>query len=84
MKTTCAVVTYSKCLYEHSYGRFIDSHDVVLRFNLHPYENATAHGTKTTHMMVNDAFWFEQKLNLWQTRGPQRFTTHAHFQSLCC
>ena len=51
-KNSCAVVTYSKCLYHHSYGSVIDSHDVVLRFNFHTYENATAHGTKTTHMMT--------------------------------
>ena len=59
-KRTCAIVTYSKCLYKYKYGNLIDSNDVVLRFNLHPYENVTAHGTKTTHMMVNDAFWFSQ------------------------
>ena len=60
VRRTCAIVTYSKCLYQHNYGSLIDSNDVVLRFNLHPYENATAHGTKTTHMMVNDAFWLPQ------------------------
>ena len=68
-KKTCAIVTYSKCLYQHSYGSLIDSNDVVLRFNLHPCENATDHGTKTTHMMVN----------LWEIRGTKRFSRNGHF-----
>ena len=83
-KRTCAIVTYSKCLYQHSYGSLIDSNDVVLRFNLHPYENATAHGTKTTHMMVNDAFWFSQSSiygRLVELRDLPEMVIFNHFAS---
>ena len=61
-RKTCAVVTYSKCLANYSYGSLIDSNDIVMRFNLHPYENASIHGTKTTHMIINDAFWFPESI----------------------
>ena len=83
-KRNCAIVTYSKCLYQHNYGSLIDSNDVVLRFNLHPYENATAHGTKTTHMMVNDAFWFSQSSiygRLEELRDLPEMVVFNHFTS---
>lgn len=50
----CAVVFSS--VFSRNYGRFIDAHDLVFRFNMAPtrgYEEIV--GNKTTHMVLHDA-----------------------------
>ena len=54
---TCAMVSSSKVLDKYEFGAEIDSHDVVLRFNLHPVRDPKREGYKTTHMMVHCGFW---------------------------
>ena len=53
---TCAIVTGDPCLHQHNFGQFIDSHDVVLRLNMHECHNHEHCGSKTTHMLANDQF----------------------------
>ncbi|XP_030028083.2 beta-galactoside alpha-2,6-sialyltransferase 2 [Manduca sexta] len=51
---TCAVVTSAGALLGSRLGDFIDSHDMVLRFNNAPTENYTEDvGTKTTIRILN-------------------------------
>ena len=54
---TCAVISSSQIIDSHEYGANIDSHDIVLRFNLHQIGDPKCHGSKTTHMMVHCGFW---------------------------
>ena len=73
IKKKCALVTSSKIMDKYSYGSEIDSHDVVLRFNLHPIRDPKQEGNKTTHILVHCGFWnpFElqyEKLLLVQNR----------------
>ena len=53
----CAIVTGDRRLSKHKFGKFIDSHFLVLRPNLHPLHNKTAYGSKTTHILINTGFW---------------------------
>ena len=55
--TTCAIVTHEKKLTDYMFGDLIDSHDIVMRFNLHKLHHVESYGRKTTHMMMNDAVW---------------------------
>ncbi len=58
---TCAIVSSSPDLRSYSYAKFIDSHDVVLRFNNHDsYLNLSKeyYGGKTTHMMMHCAIFY--------------------------
>ncbi|XP_047035147.1 beta-galactoside alpha-2,6-sialyltransferase 2 [Helicoverpa zea] len=51
---TCAVVTSAGALLGSDLGEFIDSHDMVLRFNNAPTENYTESvGSKTTFRVLN-------------------------------
>ncbi|KAG7304125.1 hypothetical protein JYU34_011058 [Plutella xylostella] len=51
---TCAVVTSAGALLGSQLGKFIDSHDMVLRFNNAPVENYTDDvGSKTTFRILN-------------------------------
>ncbi|KAJ8734068.1 hypothetical protein PYW07_014619 [Mythimna separata] len=51
---TCAVVTSAGALLGSGLGKFIDSHDMVLRFNNAPIENYTESvGSKTTFRVLN-------------------------------
>jgi hypothetical protein len=50
----CAVVFSS--VFNQNYGNFIDTHDLIFRFNMAPtrgYEKIV--GSKTTHMVLHDA-----------------------------
>ncbi|XP_038209036.1 beta-galactoside alpha-2,6-sialyltransferase 1 [Zerene cesonia] len=50
----CAVVTSAGALRNSRFGEFIDSHDMVLRFNNAPTENYTEDvGSKTTFRILN-------------------------------
>ena len=52
---TCAIVTGDdECLRQQKLGLRIDSHDVVLRLNLHACQSPEDCGSKTTHEVVND------------------------------
>ena len=52
---TCAVTTGdNECFLQHKLGSLIDSHDIVLRLNLHECHSPEHCGSKTTHALVND------------------------------
>ena len=55
--TSCAIVTNEKQLLKYKFGELIDSYKVVMRTNLHKLHHEASYGTKTTHMMINDAMW---------------------------
>ncbi len=55
--SSCAIVTGASELTNYSFGKQIDSHPVVLRLNLRESGPKTSYGNRTTHMMVNEAFW---------------------------
>ncbi len=59
---SCAVVSSSRVLDSHALGAEIDSHDVVMRFNMKDHfskqpMNPAQYGSKTTHMVVHCGFW---------------------------
>ena len=41
---------------EHLYGQFIDSHDIVMRMNMHQCHSPKNCGFRTTHRMFNNQF----------------------------
>ena len=51
---TCAIVTGDPCLLNYNFGRLIDSHDVVLRLNMHLCDSPAHCGARTTHMIMNN------------------------------
>lgn len=55
-----AIIGNGRVLFNSEFGSLIDSHDVVIRFNLvWPWrsDKPQCTGTKTTHMMVGGRFW---------------------------
>ncbi|KAJ0181156.1 hypothetical protein K1T71_003241 [Dendrolimus kikuchii] len=76
---TCAVVTSAGALLNSRLGNFIDSHDMVLRFNNAPTENYTDDvGSKTTFRILNSQLKppaFTIKLIAFLTFTPFNYTS---------
>ena len=59
---TCAVITGdTECLFQHNFGSLIDSHDIVMRLNLHECYSPEHCGSRTTHALVNNQYcWLKR------------------------
>ena len=53
---SCAIVTGDNCLLDFQYGDFIDSHDVVMRLNMHECSSPKSCGSRTTHRLLNNQY----------------------------
>ena len=78
---SCALVGNSGSLLYRQYGKEIDAHDVVYRFNQAPSESWEQHvGARTTHESLNSA-WIKEMLERGHRRG-NRWNWRKHDTSL--
>ena len=78
-----AVVGSAESLWNHQYGKLIDSHFYVLRFNIGGIKNPTVQGSKTSICFINGNVnkgrsMFYEKIAIANRNHPDAYNTWIH------